>query len=78
MVEVRKREHESTESLIRRFHRRVVASGAILAAKRVRFYVRPKSKQRRRTEAIRRNELRREYERLRKLGKLEERSRERF
>lgn len=78
MVEVRKREHESTESLIRRFHRRIVASGTILNAKRVRFYTRPKSKQRRRAEAIRRGEIRKEYDRLRKLGKLEERSREHF
>lgn len=78
MVEVKKREHESTESLIRRFHRRVVASGTILDAKRVRFYLRPKSKQRRRTEAIRRSELKREYDRLRKLGKLEDRSRDHF
>ncbi len=77
-VEVRKREHESTESLIRRFHRRVVASGTILDAKRVRFYARPKSKQRRRNEAIRRSELKKEYEQLRKLGKLEERSHDRF
>lgn len=77
-VEVRKREHESAESLIRRFHRRVVASGAILDAKRVRFYARPKSKQRKRNEAIRRSELKKEYEQLRKLGKLEERSHDRF
>ena len=77
VVEVKKREHESTESLIRRFHRKVVASGVVLAAKRGRFYERPKSKQRRREDAIRRTEYRQELDRLRKLGKLEERGRER-
>lgn len=73
VVEVKKRDHESAESLVRRFHRRIVASGLILEAKRGRFYQRPKSKERRRAEAIRRSELRKERELLRKLGKLEER-----
>lgn len=77
VVEVKKRDHESTESLMRRFHRKVVASGVLLAAKRGRFYERPKSKERRRSEAVRRSELRKERELLRKLGKLEERPRER-
>lgn len=77
LVEVKKREHESTESLVRRFHRKIVASGVLLAAKHVRFFERPKSKERRRTDALRRSELRKEREVLRKLGKLEERSRER-
>lgn len=77
VVEVKKREHESLESLVRRFHKKVVASGLLIAAKRGRFYERPKSKQRKRANAIRRNELRKEREFLRKLGKLEERPRER-
>ncbi len=72
VVEVKKRDHESLDSLVRRFHRRVVASGVVLAAKRGRFYVRPKSKQRRRQEALRRSQLRKERELLRKLGKLED------
>ena len=76
VVEVKKREHESTESLVRRFHRRVVASGVLLAARRGRFYVRPKSKQRRREEAIRRSEIKKEWDYLRKLGKVEERLRD--
>lgn len=78
VVEVKKREHESTESLVRRFHRKMIASGVLLQAKRGRFFERPKSKERRRTEALRRSELHKEREMLRKLGKLEERSRDRF
>lgn len=74
VVEVRKREHESPDSLIRRFQRRVAASRILLTAKRGRFYDPPKSKGRRRVEALRRSALKKERELLRKLGKLEERS----
>jgi len=77
VVEVKKREHESLESLVRRFHKKVVASGLLITAKRGRFYERPKSKQRKRASAIRRSELKKQRDVLRKLGKLEERPRER-
>lgn len=78
MFEVKKKEHESLDSLLRRFHRKVQQSGVIIQAKKVRYYERPKSKTRQRKEAIRRTELRSERENLKKLGKLEERTHERF
>lgn len=78
MLEVKKKEHESLDSLLRRFHRKVQQSGLMIQAKKVRYHERPKSKKRKREEAIRRSELRDERENLRKLGKLEERSRDRF
>ena len=78
MFEVKKKEHESLDSLLRRFHRKVQQSGVLVQAKKVRFYERPKSKQRRRDEAIRRTELRKERDVLKKLGKLEERTREHY
>lgn len=56
----------------------MVASRVLLAAKRRRFYERPKSKQRKREDAIRRSEYRKEIDKLRKLGKFEENTRERF
>jgi len=77
MFEVKKKEHESLDSLLRRFHRKVQQSGVIIQAKKVRYYERPKSKQRQRKEAIRKTELREERETLKKLGKLEERTHER-
>jgi ribosomal protein S21 len=78
MLEVKKKEHESVDSLLRRFHRKVQQSGILVEAKKVRFYERPKSKRRRRESAIRRTELRKERDILRKLGKLEERPRDRY
>lgn len=72
MVEVRKRNNESIESLIRRFQKRVQQSGVLVEARRVRFYERPKSKQRKRTEAQRRAELRELREKLEKMGLLEQ------
>lgn len=78
MFEVKKKEHESLDSLLRRFHRKVQQSGVIIQAKKVRYFERPKSKQRQRKEAIRKTELRQERDTLKKLGKLEERTHERF
>jgi small subunit ribosomal protein S21 len=78
MFEVKKKDHESLDGLLRRFHRKVQQSGVIIQAKKVRYYERPKSKQRQRKEAIRRTELREERDTLKKLGKLEERTHERF
>jgi small subunit ribosomal protein S21 len=72
VVEVRKRNNESIESLIRRFQKRVQQSGVLVEARRVRFYERPKSKQRKRTEAQRRAELRELREKLEKMGLLEQ------
>ncbi len=65
------------DSLLRRFHRKVQQSGILIQAKKVRFYARQKNKNRRRVDAIRRGEIRREKETLRKLGKLDENFRER-
>lgn len=72
MVEVRKRDNESSESLIRRFSRKVQASGVLLQAKKIRFYQRKKSKLKVREEAKRRAELTAERDRLIKLGLIEE------
>lgn len=78
MLEVKKKEHESLDSLLRRFHRKVQQSGLIEQAKKIRYYERPKSKTRKRESAIRRTEIRQERDVLRKLGKLEERSRDQW
>lgn len=71
-VEVRKRDNESSESLIRRFSRKVQQSGVLLQARKVRYYERKKSKRRVREEAQRRGELQAERERLIKLGEIDE------
>ena len=72
VVEVRKKEGESPESLMRRFTKKVQASGVLIRAKRGRFYSRRKSKSQQREEAARRTLIRDKKEFLRKIGKLEE------
>ena len=72
MVEVRKKEHESIESLLRRFKRRLKQSRILIKVRKKMFYEPPKSKRKIREEARRREEIRKEKEYLRKLGKLDE------
>jgi len=71
-LEIRKKERETSQNLIRRFSRRIQESGILLRARKIRFKERKKSEQMKKRAALRREELKKEYERLRKLGKLEE------
>jgi len=72
MVQVRKRDNESSDSLVRRFSRKVQQSGILLQARKVRYYQRKKSKKKVRDAAQRRTELQAERERLIKLGEIDE------
>lgn len=72
MVEVRKKEGESTESLVRRFTKQVQQSRILIRAKRKRFYEPPKNKREVREHAKRRQEIKAQKEYLRKIGKLDE------
>lgn len=72
VVYVKRKEHESTSALLRRFTRRVQTAGILLRARETRFY-RPKStKRERRERALRRQARLAERERLLKLGELKE------
>ena len=70
VIEVKKQERENTQSLIRRFTRRVQQSGVLVRARKIRFHQRPKSHSAKKIAALRREELRKEYFKLKKLGKL--------
>ena len=70
MVEVKRKDGESYESLLRRFSRKVQHSGVLIRARRNRFYDPPKSRMMLRVKALKRNELREEREEQKKLGKL--------
>ena len=72
MVQVRRKDNEGSESLVRRFSRKVRESGVLLQAQKVRFHQRKKSKRRAREEAQRKSELTMEYERKVKLGEIDE------
>jgi len=67
-LEVKKQERETPQSLIRRFTKRVQRSGVLLRARQSRYRKRPKSKQMKKRAALRREQLRKEYQRLKKLG----------
>lgn len=70
MVEVRKKEGETTPAMLRRFTRRVQQSGILLSARKLKFY-HPKLKKRLlRERALRRMKRVKERARLEKLGKL--------
>lgn len=74
MVEVKKKKVESFESLVRRFHKKLQQSGLLLQSRKIRYYERPKSRTQAKKEALRKIELRKEREYLRKTGKLKEES----
>ncbi len=70
-LEVTKQERETSQSLVRRFGRRVQQSGILVRARKTRFRVKIKSRGAQKKAALRREELKKEYKKLRKLGKLE-------
>ena len=71
-IQVRKKERETTGSLLRRFSRRVQQSGVLLHARRGRFYEKAKTKRQQKSSALRREQLRAQRAEMIKLGLLEE------
>ena len=71
IIVTKKQDRENSQSLVRRFAKTVQRSGILRLAKANRFHKRSKSRQAKRRAALRREELKKEYEKLRKLGKLE-------
>ncbi len=72
MTEVKKRKGESFDSLFRRFKQRLQLSGRILQAKKIRFYKEEPNKTEMKRSALRRIELEKYYDELKKMGKLPE------
>lgn len=70
-IEVKRNPRESAQGLIRRFTQRVRRSGVLVQARKIRFKKEPRSKQAKKKAALRREQLRKRYEELEKLGKLE-------
>ena len=69
-LEVQKQGRETSQSLVRRFSKKVKQSGILLQAKKNRFQEKPKSKQSKKRSALRREQLKKEYEILEKMGKI--------
>lgn len=72
MVQVSRKEHESSTALIRRFTRRVQRAGIIIEARKQRFHIGNINKTTKRRAAKRREEKKQEFDELYKLGKLDE------
>ena len=75
--DVKRKHGETFESLLRRFSRRVIESGKLIQAKKVRFYERPKSRGLRRKSALLRAKMQSQREYLKRIGKLKEEPRDR-
>ena len=67
-LEVKKQERETSQSLIRRFQKRIQESGILLRARKIRFKKKRKSEQMEKRAALRREEMKKEYEKFKKLG----------
>jgi len=70
VIEIQKKEKETSQSLVRRFSRRLRRSGILLRMRRSQFYKRSKSNQLKKRAALRKEELKKDYEKKKKLGKL--------
>lgn len=72
MIQVRKKERETAESLIRRFSRRVQQSGVLRRVRKTRFHQPELSREKRRDTALYKVKIRKAINRLKKLGKFDE------
>lgn len=72
-VEVKKNNQESTANLIRRFTKRVQGSGILNRIRKERYFKREKSEMVNRGTKLRKLESKVKYEKLLKLGKIQER-----
>ena len=73
-VKVEKQSNENNTSLIRRFTKRVQASGLLPRAKSLRFRTRPVSETKKKQQTLKRLEKIKEREKLIKLGKIPDHS----
>jgi ribosomal protein S21 len=67
-LEVKKEKRESIASLIRRFARAVQQSGILIRAREKMYKDRRISEEKKKRSALRREEMKKKYEKLKKLG----------
>ncbi len=72
MIEIRKKDKESSESLIRRFSRRIQQSGVLVNARRARFRMEKKSKRELREGAMYKLKVKKMVDNLKKMGRFDE------
>jgi ribosomal protein S21 len=71
MIQVRKKDKENAESLIRRFSRRIQQSGVLMQARKTRFQSDKKSKRKQRDEALYKVKIRKEINKLKKIDRFD-------
>lgn len=71
-VQIEKNNNESTANLIRRFTKRVQGAGIVPRIRHSRYFKREKSENVNRTAKLKKLKRKKEYERLYKLGKIQE------
>ncbi len=72
MAEAKRKKGETFESLLRRFNKKVLQSGKLLQAKKIRFLEKGTNKNLAKKLALRRKEIKTKKEYLKKIGKLME------
>lgn len=72
MLEVKRKQSETFESLLRRFTKKTIQSGKLLQAKKIRFHQKDKSPLARKEGALMREEFRKKRDYLRRIGKLDD------
>ena len=72
-LEVKRQQRETSQGLIHRFSKRMRGSGILIRARKNRFRKRHKSHLAEKTAALRRQDIKKKYEKLEKLGKLKNR-----
>ncbi len=70
MIKIYKNDKENSQQVVRRFSKIMKKSGILRKAKANRFFQRAQSEQLKKRSAIKKEELREKYKRLRKLGQL--------
>jgi len=68
MVEVEKKDKETSESLIRRFSKQLQQSGVLPHARKLRFRLKKKTRRQLREEAMYKQKVRKEVDKLKKMG----------
>ena len=73
MVEAKRKKGETFESFLRRFNKRVIQSGKLLQARKIRFFAKSSSRMKQKGVALQKAKLAKKYDYLKKIGKIEDR-----
>ena len=65
-LEIRRKEKESSQNVIRRFTKLVRQSGVLLEIRKRKFHQRPKSRTAKKKSALRKEKIKQEYKKFRK------------